>query len=61
SAAHHLLLSPCRTCCCVGRRGGAWRLRGWQEGICSTRPPAPPFSSIPLLRVQQWGGGDLLF
>ncbi|CAI7881381.1 unnamed protein product [Closterium sp. NIES-54] len=41
---------------CGGRGGGAWRFRGRQEGICSTSPP-PPFSSISLLRVQQWGEG----
>ncbi|CAI5493895.1 unnamed protein product [Closterium sp. Naga37s-1] len=29
------------------------------EGICGTSPPPLPFSHLPLLRLQQWGGGDL--
>ncbi|CAI7860861.1 unnamed protein product [Closterium sp. NIES-53] len=42
-------LSPTSPCCGSSRGG---------EGTCSTCPPAPPpFSSISLLRVQQWGGG----
>ncbi|CAI5512217.1 unnamed protein product [Closterium sp. Naga37s-1] len=29
------------------------------RGSAALAPPAPPFSYLPLLRVQQWGGGDL--
>ncbi|CAI7805053.1 unnamed protein product [Closterium sp. NIES-53] len=47
---------------CVGRQGGSLEVKGVAgRGSAAPAPPSPPapppFSSIPLLRVQQWGGG----
>ncbi|CAI7881813.1 unnamed protein product, partial [Closterium sp. NIES-53] len=53
-----LSLSPCRTLC--WERGGAWKFRGRQEGICSP----PPFLLHPW-GVKECGaavgGGDLQY
>ncbi|CAI7856724.1 unnamed protein product [Closterium sp. NIES-54] len=48
-----LLLPPPTACAAVGGRGSAAPTPPHQP------PPAPPFSYLPLLWVQQWGGGDL--